>query len=397
MIIHYFLEKRKSGLPTLSTPHNSPVRQTHFPIQHSREHYLKQTSSISKLAMARLDPLSKSLNLDTSLKDAVIVLTGGSSGIGYATVQALSKRGAKVVFGDIQEPPSLPPASSFLETDVRIYDNILALFKHALTHHSRVDHAISIAGILERPGWFDPSAGIGGIETPPDLATEEVNLRGTLWFSHIAVQYLSHSATSDDNKSLTLVSSLAGFKETPGVPGIPIYEASKHGVIGLMRGLRLFLPKSDFKARIRVNTVCPGGTDTAMVTTIKDAMPHATFQSPGAAANIIVAVTAAGKGSQAVWYDGKNGQGTRRRKNRGGMDWDDDEKEARGMSGRSWFVDRGEAWDIEEGLDRTEDLWMGLEVSDVVVRNQARLGAFEWTESGGAKGEQRRVDVVPDS
>lgn len=347
--------------------------------------------------MARLDPLSASLNLSTSLKDSVVVLTGGARGIGLSTLQTLSSRGAHVIVGDVNEPPSpLPTNCTFLKTDVRSYDAILAVFKHALAQHGRVDHAISNAGVIERPGWFDPKSGVEGVESPPDMFTEEVNLRAAMWFAHIAVQYLSHNATGDENKSLTLVSSVAGFKETPG---LFVYQASKHGVLGLMRSLRLYLPTAGFKARIRVNAICPGGTDTVMVAGIKDGLAANNgpkLNSTESLAKVVVAVTAAGKGTQAVWYDGKNGQGTRRRKNRGGMDWDDDEREARGMSGRAWYVVEGEAWDIEEGLDRTEDLWMGWKASDLSVRNQTALGAAATWLDKDDKPRERQLDIVND-
>ncbi|ETN46265.1 uncharacterized protein HMPREF1541_00449 [Cyphellophora europaea CBS 101466] len=347
--------------------------------------------------MARLDPQSQSLNLSTSLRDAVVVLSGGSRGIGAATVSLLGSYGAKVVFGDLDEPmtPS-PPNSTFIRTDVRNYADIVKLFKAALDQHGRVDHAISNAAIMERSGWFSPSLGIDGVANMPDMATEEINLRGSMWFAHVAVQYLAHGAAGDENKSLTLMSSVAGFKETPGLFA---YQAAKHGVIGIMRSLRLYLPKA-FKVNIRVNTVCPSATNTQMIAGIKGTWDDSAIKinSVEDVGNIIVAICAAGKGSQSVWYDGVNSQGTRRRRNRGGMDWDDDEREARGMSGRSWVVIAGQAWDLEENLDRTEDLWLGLESSEVLEKGQRALGVGgDWIPSGGAKGQERQVPVVPDS
>jgi NAD(P)-dependent dehydrogenase (short-subunit alcohol dehydrogenase family) len=345
--------------------------------------------------MARLDPDSASLKLDSSLRDAVVVLSGGSRGIGLATVSLLASRGAKVVFGDIHEPASVPANSSFLLTDVSRYADVVALFKYALKLHGRVDHAVSNAAIMERPGWFEPGLGVAGVEACPDMAVEEINLRGALWFAHVAVQFLAHGVEKgqEENKSLTLMSSLAGFKETPG---LFVYQAAKHGVIGIMRSLRMYLPKQ-FGVNIRVNTICPSATDTGMIAGIKESFAGkdtAKINSPEEVAKVVVAVCAAGKGSQSVWYDGHDGQGTRRRQNRGGMDWDDDEREARGMSGRSWVVIAGEAWDIEEGLDRTEDLWLGLSSSDLVWRNQKALGVGEnWHASGGAKGLDRELDV----
>jgi NAD(P)-dependent dehydrogenase (short-subunit alcohol dehydrogenase family) len=57
----------------------------------------------------------------------------------------------------------------------------------------------------------------------------DINLTGTLYFSRIAAVYLRQKATPKDEKGLVLVSSVAGFQESPG---LFVYQATKHGVIG---------------------------------------------------------------------------------------------------------------------------------------------------------------------
>jgi NAD(P)-dependent dehydrogenase (short-subunit alcohol dehydrogenase family) len=59
-----------------------------------------------------------------------------------------------------------------------------------------------------------------------------------MYFARIALAYLAHGQdpNAPTDKSLTFLSSVAGFKETPG---IPVYQAAKHGVLGLMRSLPL--------------------------------------------------------------------------------------------------------------------------------------------------------------
>ena len=100
-------------------------------------------------------------------------------------------------------------------------------------------------------------------------------------------------------------------------------------------------------------------------------------------AKVIVGCAQAGRGSQAVWYDGNDAQGVRRRKNFGGMNWDKDEPEARGMSGRNWVIVGAESWDTEEGLDRTEDMWLGTSVSEKLKEAQTALGVGrDWTNKG---------------
>lgn len=84
----------------------------------------------------------------------------------------------------------------------------------------------------------------------PDIDDSlDVNLRAPILFSRIASVYLrqqcprhqngdSNTAETPANKSLTLVSSVAGFTEAPG---LAVYSAGKHGVYGLMRALRKYV------------------------------------------------------------------------------------------------------------------------------------------------------------
>lgn len=88
----------------------------------------------------------------------------------------------------------------------------------------------------------------------------DINLNGTLYFARLAVAYLkenhkfdSSSTTAESitsSKCITLVSSVAGFKESPGLFA---YSAAKHGVMGLMRSLRGYVAPL---YGLRVNAIC---------------------------------------------------------------------------------------------------------------------------------------------
>ena len=96
---------------------------------------------------------------------------GGANGIGAATVRLLYEKGAKVVFGDLNVTASELLVSSLnsehvtaLKTDVTSYEDNLALFRMALERYGKVDHAISIAGIMEQGDWFHPSLTVESVE-----------------------------------------------------------------------------------------------------------------------------------------------------------------------------------------------------------------------------------------
>ncbi|RMZ75224.1 hypothetical protein DV737_g5405, partial [Chaetothyriales sp. CBS 132003] len=349
--------------------------------------------------MTRFDPKDASL---LKLTDSVCVLTGGSAGIGAAVVSQLTLQGAKVVIGDVTAPShELNSAENvtFMHTDVRKYQDIISLFDSALSKYGRVDHAIATTSTLARGSAFDPNAGIEGIRQGPpeaDDAVLEINSLSALWFAHVAVQYLSHGEAKAKpehgyrNKSLTLTASIASWQESGGLVA---YQASQHSVLGLVRSLRRYLPAAfgdKIDGGIRVNCVSPGMTETetekqSLVTdAVRKAWAEAglAVNSPVDVAQVIVGCARAGRGTRAIWYDGKDAPGLRKRENFGGMDWVNDEPEARGMNGRNWVVVGGNSYDTEEGYDRTMDLWLGTPVAVHVRDAQKLLGpAGDWVKA----------------
>jgi NAD(P)-dependent dehydrogenase (short-subunit alcohol dehydrogenase family) len=168
-----------------------------------------------------------------------------------------------------------------------------------------------------------------------------VNLTGSLYFARIAAVYLKEGAKPAEDKSLVLLSSTAGFKETPGLFA---YTASKHGVLGLLRSARPYLPKTH---NIRVNAICPWMTDTVMVDGIRDnwVKEGLPVNQPEDVARVILEVAG----------DGGNGKAV--------------------------FVEGGRGWDIEEGINRTEEVWLGRDVSRTLARGQEVLGdGTDWTK-----------------
>ena len=131
----------------------------------------------------------------------------------------------------------------FVHCDVTSYADNLALFDAAYQACGRVDHAIANAGLGEQGQMFDPTLTLESVKEEPtkSLKVVEVNLKGVLYFARIASVYLRQPprrAESNEgcvDKSLTLVSSVARFREDPG---LYVYTASKHGVLGLVRSLR---------------------------------------------------------------------------------------------------------------------------------------------------------------
>ena len=257
-----------------------------------------------------------------------------------------------------------------MKCDASNYGDNLALFKTALQKYGQIDHAVANAGLIEQGHWFEPNTGLEGVEKEPSIVVLDVNLKGVMYFARIACAYMAHGqdVKAPVDKSLTLLASVAGFKETPGVP---VYQACKHGVLGLMRSLRLFVPSA--YPGLRINAVCPSMTLTRMVAGIEDKWIRrgAPVNQPSDIANVIVGIASSGPGRDAIKYDEGQSQARQMGKNAGGTNWDDP---SRGLNGRAIYVAGGEGWDIEEGLDRTEHLWLGQEPSSTMAEAQQALG-----------------------
>ena len=195
----------------------------------------------------------------------VALVTGGGSGIGRATALAFARDGAQVVIGNRnvqrgEETVSMirdaGGKASFWRTDVRVAAEIEALVDHAVKTYGRLDIAFNNAGI---EGDIQPTI-VDQTEASFD-AVMDVNVKG-VWLS---MKYEIPRMLKQGSGAIVNCSSVAGVI---GFPGIGIYVASKHAVIGLTKTAAL-----EFSAKgIRINAVNPAVIDTEMVDRLADGM-----------------------------------------------------------------------------------------------------------------------------
>lgn len=140
----------------------------------------------------------------------------------------LSQHGAKVVIGDvaIQEAERLVAKLnqdssgevSVVKCDVTSYDDIYSLFKIAHEKYGQIDHAFSCAGIFERGAWFDPELTIETVgQKQETTAVLDINLMGTINFARIGVVFLRDGKKQGEDRSLTIMSSVNAWRESPGL------------------------------------------------------------------------------------------------------------------------------------------------------------------------------------
>lgn len=190
------------------------------------------------------------------LQDRVILITGGTGGMGKATALLCAERGAKVVIVDLNEKlgtelvaeiQASGGQAAFIRADVTREDEVAAM----------VDFAVSTFGGLH--GAFNNAAletGIGALHEYPLEKWDKgisVNLTGVfLCVKHELSHMLAHGGGSIVNTSS--VSGVTGF------PDMVEYVASKHGVVGITRAAAAEVSNKN----IRVNVLVPGATETPM-------------------------------------------------------------------------------------------------------------------------------------
>ena len=193
----------------------------------------------------------------TALSNKVAIVTGASSGIGYATAKLFAREGAKVVVGARRQPEldalveEITQAGGYavaLAGDVKDEAFAKALVELAIGRFGGLDVAFNNAGT------------IGEMGATPDvtLAGWEDTIRTNLTSAFLGAKHQLPAMLDRSGGSLIFTSTFVGY--TIGLPGMAAYAASKAGLIGLTQALAAeFGPKG-----IRVNALLPGGTDTPM-------------------------------------------------------------------------------------------------------------------------------------
>lgn len=167
----------------------------------------------------------------------------------------LLKHGATVVIGDLNPPAISHPSLTFHRTDVTSWSDLSNLFKEAKKTHSTIDHVFANAGITGRADYLGENLDEHGDLLEPSFLNFDINLRAVVNTVTLAVHHMRHQPNGGD---IVMTGSASSFQPL----GSADYTASKHGVLGFMRGMRSSLELASIA--IRINTITPTWTETAL-------------------------------------------------------------------------------------------------------------------------------------
>ncbi len=189
-----------------------------------------------------------------SLKDRVVLITGGASGIGESFVSHFARQGARVAFLDVQDAPAQAlvkslsaegcPAPQYIHCDLTDLAALKAAVDQVLSTHAAIDVLVNNAANDQRHTTA---------EVTPEFWERSIatNLRPQFF----AIQAVIPAMRAAGRGSIINMSSIAWIIPNTGMP---VYVAAKAAIVGLTRTFAHELGPHN----IRVNAVLPGAIAT---------------------------------------------------------------------------------------------------------------------------------------
>jgi NAD(P)-dependent dehydrogenase (short-subunit alcohol dehydrogenase family) len=188
----------------------------------------------------------------------VVLITGGSRGLGLALAERYGRSGARLVLAarDVEElitarhtlldrgAVQSPDDVLLIPADLTDAAQAVTLIDHAVGHFGRIDVLINNAGIIE----------VGPVENQPIAAYRRAmatNFFAALHTTHAALPHLLGRAPGAEDAAIVNIASIGGKFAMPHM--LP-YVASKFALVGFSEGLHAELRHKG----VRVTTVCPG-------------------------------------------------------------------------------------------------------------------------------------------
>ncbi|MFD1034093.1 SDR family NAD(P)-dependent oxidoreductase [Sphingomonas hankookensis] len=194
-------------------------------------------------------------------EDKVVVITGGSDGIGLATAHAFAAEGARVYITARRQPlldqavDEIGHGAVGVQGDATNLADLSELYERIERDHGRIDVIFANAGLHQ-------AVPLDAIDEAHFDATFGLNVKAMVFTVQKALPLMKNGGV------IVLNGSIAGSK---AFPGQSLYNASKAAVRSFARSWT-----NELKERgIRVNVVSPGGTETRLIRSFFDSTPGA--------------------------------------------------------------------------------------------------------------------------
>lgn len=198
--------------------------------------------------------------------DKTVLVTGGASGIGKATVMAFARAGARVICADVNaakgevlktEAAGANLKVDFAAIDMGNSDSIRAAAAEVLKKYPRIDILVNGAG------WGDMQP---YVQNSPDFINRviAINFAGP---THLTQALLPPMIAANGGKIINIASDAGRV----GSSGETVYAGAKGGLIAFTKSLA----REVARYSINVNCVCPGPTDTPMLATRSEKLREA--------------------------------------------------------------------------------------------------------------------------
>ena len=195
--------------------------------------------------------------MSKSFENQVVLITGATAGIGYATALAFAREGAKlmvsgrsVVAGKKLESEllALGAQAQFVQADISAEDQVAQLIDNCVQRFGRIDIAVNSAGLEGTRGSIMEQT----VETY--TAAFNANALGTF----LCLKHEMRVMSAQKSGAIVNLSSTMGSR---GNALAPMYVASKHAIEGFTKSVAL----EGVQHNVRVNAVAPGPIATEML------------------------------------------------------------------------------------------------------------------------------------
>ncbi|GAA0424718.1 short chain dehydrogenase [Acrocarpospora corrugata] len=206
--------------------------------------------------------------------EKVILITGGTSGMGRAVAERVAAEGAKVVLaargkqaGDavVAGLRAAGREAVFVPADVTVEAEVAELVRQAVSRYGRLDGAFNNVGAATAAGSVTD---VDGDAWHADLA---LNL-SSVFFG------LKHQIPALRASGGGAIVNNASILGVTGQAGMASYSAAKHGVVGLTRSAALDTAASG----VRINALITGGVDTPLLRANMGPTPEESLRAAGA-------------------------------------------------------------------------------------------------------------------